>query len=331
MSSLSWTKSPLWRWWPVPVVVALAFIPLSVNDWTLGLLSKVFALGILAISVMILTGYAGLPTLGQIAPYAVGAYLTYQLAESGFTVGPLQLLIAAAAGAVFNAVVGLAVTRTRGPAFLMVTLAVCGLTEEVARQWSSVTGGSDGTSRIPAPELWWGTGPIVDDWHAYWYCLAIVILVAVGTAAVLRATPGTLIRGFRDDEIRMRASGHRVSVYLMVAYTGAGALAGLAGSLLATNQRYLAPTDVDLSVAALVLLAVTIGGTTSIVGALGGVAIAVLVRDQLVAELGGSGEGPLVLGLVFIVCVYALPNGLSGLRLKRIRRRFPLATRKENA
>ncbi|HZE39370.1 MAG TPA: branched-chain amino acid ABC transporter permease [Stackebrandtia sp.] len=311
------------RWWPVILLAVLAAIPFTVDTWTVGTLSRTLAVGVLAISVALLTGIAGLPTLGQVAPYAVGAYLTVALAAAGFSVGPMQLLLAAAAGAVFNAAIGAAVIRTRGAAFLMVTLAVCGLTEEVAQQWTSVTGGSDGTGWMPAFTLWWGGADVTDKSTVYWYALAVTAIAAAAMIALNRSTAGTLVRAARDDELRMRASGHRVGVLLWGTYTVAGAVAGLAGGLLAEVVRFVSPSDVDLSASALVLLAVVIGGTSSIVGAVLGAAVLLVMQDQIITALGDAAQGqaPVVLGAVAVACVYLLPKGLSGLREHLPRRR----------
>lgn len=110
--------------WLVPVAVVLLAAPWLVDGYTLYTAARVLGIGLLAVSVAVLTGTAGLPTLGQVAPYAVGAYTTGLVARAGITVGPAQLLLAALAAAGFSVLVGLAVVRTRGVVFLMVTLAV---------------------------------------------------------------------------------------------------------------------------------------------------------------------------------------------------------------
>ena len=99
----------------------------------------------------------------------------------------------------------------------------------------------------------------------------------------------------------------------------AGAVAGLAGGLLAAQQRLVTPADLGFTTSALALLAVVIGGTGTIWGPCLGAALVILVRDSLGPSLGG--HGPLVLGLVFIAVVYALPRGVAGLRQLRRRRR----------
>ena len=302
------------------LVVAALFGAVWVVDlYTLTVLTRILTLGLLAVSVAILTGIAGLPTLGQVAPFAVGAYTTALLARAGMTVGPVQLAGAGVAAAVFSAAVGLAVLQARGITFLMVTLAVGELTAVAAGQWKSVTGGTDGLAGIPAVQPFWGAEPMVEDRDVYWYVLAVVAIAVAGAWLVLRSRAGLLVRGSRDHEARMLASGHPVTRYLLVVYTGAGFLAGLGGALLVTGQRYVSPQDIGFEVSALVLLAVVIGGAASLGGALAAVAIIFAVQEWAADAL--PGQGPLLLGVLFIVAVYLLPDGIAGLG-KRIRARL---------
>jgi branched-chain amino acid transport system permease protein len=317
-------------WLPGPAAVLVA-APWLFDGYTLYTAARVMGIGLLAVSVAVLTGTAGLPTLGQVAPYAVGAYTTGLLARAGLTVGPVQLLIAALAAAGFSALAGLAVVRTRGVVFLMVTLAVGELAGTAAEQWRAVTGGTDGLTGIPATVPWPGGRELVDDRPLYWYALAVSAVAVVAVAVVLRSPAGALVRGCRDNEARMRASGHRVTGYLVATYTGVGALAGVGGALLVTTQRYVSPGDVGFQVSALVLLAVIIGGATSIWGALAAAGLVVAVRDW--AAAGVPGHGPLLLGVLFVVAVFVLPRGVAGALpelARRVRRvRWPARLRPE--
>jgi branched-chain amino acid transport system permease protein len=298
------------------VVAAATAAAWQVDAYTLSWLSRLMSLGLLAVSVTILTGYAGLPSLGQVAPYAVGGYTTALLARAGHTVGPVQLVAVALAATVFSLLVGVAVTRTRGVVFLMVTLAVGVLTATAAEQWRSVTGGSDGLGGIPAIQPWWGAPPLDGDRATYLYILAVATLVVAGAAWVLQSPAGLLLRGCRDHETRMAASGHRVGGYLLTAYVAAGIIAGVGGALLVVGQRYLSPHDVGFDISALVLLAVVIGGARSLLGVLLATGLVVGVRD--VAGTASPGHTPLLLGVLFVVAVYAPYGRRLAQQLRRV-------------
>ncbi|RFU85375.1 branched-chain amino acid ABC transporter permease [Streptomyces triticagri] len=301
---------------PYAVLVGLlAAVPSLLDAYSVSLVGYGLALGLVAVSVTVLTGYAGLPTLGQTAPFAVGAYTTALLADEGITVGPLQVLLAALAAAVFALVTGPAVIRARGTTVLMITLAVGELTSTVIGQAKSLTGGTDGLYGFPSTEPFWGSEPLADERSAYVYVLTVAALAVAATWLFLRSSAGRLLTGTRGAEERMRASGHPVARYLMVAYVGAGALAGIGGALLVTVQEYVSPADAGFEIAALALLAVVIGGATSVVGTLFGVGLIVVTRDWLAGIWPGHGQ--LLLGILFVLAVYLLPRGLAGLRLPR--------------
>ncbi|WP_405762121.1 ABC transporter permease [Streptomyces sp. NBC_01420] len=310
----AWLSSAGWQR-AVPLVVLLAVLfalPGVLDPYSISLAGSALALGLLAVSVTVLTGYAGLPTLGQTAPFAVGAYATANLADAGWTVGPVQIVLSALAAAVFSAVTGPAVIRARGTTVLMITLAVGELTSAVINQVKSVTGGADGLVGFPPTRALWGGEGMTEERELYVYAAVVAVVAVALTLLVLRSPAGKLLTGTRGAEARMRASGHPVGRYLLVAHICAGALAGVGGSLMVTVQQYLSPADVGFEIAAFALLAVVIGGTTSVVGALLGAGLIVFTRDWVAGSW--PGHGPLLLGALFIAAVYLLPRGLAGLR-----------------
>ncbi|ROQ70336.1 amino acid/amide ABC transporter membrane protein 1 (HAAT family) /amino acid/amide ABC transporter membrane protein 2 (HAAT family) [Streptomyces sp. 840.1] len=306
-------RGAAWRQ-AAPLLVLLALLialPSILDSYSISLAGSALALGLLAVSVTILTGYAGLPTLGQTAPFAVGAYATANLADAGWTVGPVQIVLSALAAAVFSAVTGPAVIRARGTTVLMITLAVGELTGAVINQVKSVTGGADGLVGFPSTLALWGGEGMTDESDLYNYALVVAVVAVAVTLLVLRSPAGKLLTGTRGAEARMRASGHPVGRYLLVAHVCAGALAGVGGSLMVSVQQYLSPADVGFEIAAFALLATVIGGTTSVIGALLGAGLIVFTRDWVAGSW--PGHGPLLLGALFIAAVYLLPRGLAGL------------------
>ena len=94
------------------------------------------------------------------------------------------------------------------------------------------------------------------------------------------------------------------------AFCIAGAVAGLAGALLAAHQQGVTPADAAFGTAVVALVSVIIGGAGTLWGPCLGAAVVVLVRDQIGPSLGG--HGPLLLGVVFVAAVYLLPGGIAG-------------------
>jgi branched-chain amino acid transport system permease protein len=294
-------------------VVGLAAAPFFLAPYATTTLTRMLVFALLAASLDLLVGLSGQPSLGHAAYFGAGAYGAGWVAVHVTPAAPVPLLAAVVTGAVMAAATGWVAVRASGVFFLMLTLALAEVIQQVAESWDTVTGGSNGMYGIPAVRL--GGEPLRSAGYLHWYVL-IWFLLGLLVLWSLSASPfGATLRGIRDNEPRMRALGYEPARYKFAAFVAAGAVAGLAGGLLAAQQRLVTPADLGFTTSALALLAVVIGGAGTIWGPCLGAALVVLVRDSLGPSLGG--HGPLVLGLVFIAVVFALPRGVAGLRWPR--------------
>jgi branched-chain amino acid transport system permease protein len=293
------------------VLVLLLALPWMINAYAISTATRILVFGLLAISVNLLTGVTGLPTLGQAAYFGVGAYTGAIVSTSISDVGVVQLVLAAAAATLAAAVTGPLAMRARGVAFLMITLAIGEIAYVAAGRLDPITKGTDGYAGIPAVVPLPGMPALVLDGLVYYYVLAVFLVLYAVVALVRRSSFGLALRGFRDNEARLRAIGYPSNLFAVSAYCFAGAVAGVAGSLWATAQQFVAPGDMGFSVAALALLAVVVGGVGSMWGTCVGAALVVLVQDYI----GGifAGYGTLLLGVLFVLAVYLIPNGVAGL------------------
>jgi branched-chain amino acid transport system permease protein len=297
---------------------ALAAAPFFLAPYATTTLTRMLVYALLAASLDLLVGITGLPSLGHAAYFGIGAYAAGWFAGHVSPAAPTAVLVAAVAGAAAAAATGWVAVRSAGVFFLILTLAIAEIIEQLAESWEPVTGGSNGMYGIPATRV--AGEPLTQVAYLHWYVLA---WFGVGLLVLwlLSASPfGATLRGIRDNEPRMRALGYRTVWYKLAAFVAAGAVAGQAGGLLATQQRLVTPADLGFTTSALALLAVVIGGAGTIWGACLGAALVVLVRDSFGPSLGG--HGPLVLGLLFITVVYLLPRGVAGLRRPRRRHRI---------
>ncbi|WP_199435039.1 branched-chain amino acid ABC transporter permease [Qaidamihabitans albus] len=297
----------------VLAAVLLAAAPLFLAPYAISTLTRMLVFGLLAASLALLVGVSGLPSLGHAAYFGAGAYAAGWFAQNVSAQAPLSLLVAAFTGGFVAAATGWIAVRARGVFFLMLTLAIGEIVHQVADSWESVTGGSNGLYGIPATEV--GGAAITNVGVLHWYVLAAF----GGGFAVLwavKASPfGAALRGIHDNEPRMRSIGYPTSLYKYAVFVVAGTVAGLAGGLLAAQQRLVTPADLGFTTAALALLAVIIGGARSLWGACLGAALVIFVRDSIGPSL--DGHGPLLLGVVFILVVYLMPNGVAGIRIGR--------------
>lgn len=300
------------------IVLALLAVPFFAPADLTNALTRILALALLAVSLDLLVGVGGLPSLGHAAPFGVGAYAAGLTAKELTAFAPVQLLIAILAGAGLSAAVGWLVVRARGTYLLMLTLAVAELVHVLAGRWEDVTGGTNGLVGIPAITLTPGGPPVVLAGIRYWYVLVVALLAFSAIVLVSRSAFGRSLRGIRDNEHRMSSLGYSTFRIKYTVFVLAGAGAGAAGALWTAQARFVSPTDLGFEVSALALLAVVIGGRGSLWGAVLGTGLVFYIRDEVGPTLGG--RGPLLIGLVFIAAVYLLPRGFAGLRLPRLRR-----------
>jgi branched-chain amino acid transport system permease protein len=285
------------------VLVVLAAAPLVLTTPATTTVTRVIVFALLAVGLDLLVGVTGLPSLAHAGYLGAGAYAAAWVSVDVTSEVPVPLLVGGAAGALAAALTGWVAARTGGVLFLMLTLVIGETLRQVAEAWAPVTG-------VP-PVRAAGT-PLADAASVHWYVLVIGAL-GFGLVALIAGSPfGAALRGIRDDEPRMRASGYPTSLYKYAVFVVAGGVAGLAGSLLVAQQRFVTPGDVGLTTAALALLAVIVGGAGSLWGACLGAALVVVVRDAV-----GPGHGVLVLGGVLVLAVYLLPRGVAGLRRRR--------------
>jgi branched-chain amino acid transport system permease protein len=294
-------------------VTVSAAAPFFLAPYATTTLTRMLVYALLAASLDLLVGLTGLPSLGHAAYFGVGAYTAGWVTANVSREAPTPLLAAAVAGALAAAATGWLAVRSAGIFFLILTLALAEIIAQVAQSWEPVTGGSNGLYGIPSTKV---VGmPLTNIAFLHWYVLVCFLLGMLVLWLVSASPFGATLRGIRDNEPRMRALGYRPFRYKLAGFVAAGTIAGLAGGLLAAQQRLVTPADLGFTTSALALLAVVIGGTGSIWGPCLGAALVVLVRDSLGPSL--HGHGPLVLGLVFIAVVYALPRGVAGVRVRR--------------
>jgi branched-chain amino acid transport system permease protein len=297
----------------VAVVVVLAAVPLFLAPFATTTLTRILVFALFAVSLDLLVGVTGLPSLGHAAYFGAGAYAAGWVSINLTAEAPVPLLAGAAVGAVVAALTGWIAVRSAGVFFLMLTLAIGEVVQQLGNTWESVTGGANGLTGIPSVRI--AGSSLANAGFTYWYVLAVFLLGFALVWVVARSPFGAALRGIRDNEPRMRAIGYPTSIYKYAVFVLAGGVAGLAGSLLAAQARFVALPDMGFLTASFALLAVVIGGAGSLWGACLGAALVILVRDALGPSLGG--HGTLLLGAVFVLVVYVLPRGAAGIRLRR--------------
>jgi branched-chain amino acid transport system permease protein len=295
----------------VLALVTLAAVAPFVSSYVLILITQALVLGIIAMSVDLLLGYTGLPSLGQAAYLGVGAYLTAILATKyGFGLGGgfwLVVVLGMLAGAATAAIFGLFAVRAGGVYFLMITLALGMCVWGLAYRWNSLTGGDNGINMPGRPDL----GVALSDDLNYFYLVLAFFAASLAALAVLVRSPfGKSLVGIRERELRMRILGYNTWLHKYIAFIIAGAFGGLAGVLWAHLTGIVSPSDVILTTSVDVLLMVVLGGPGTLVGGAIGAGVVVFLREYLATVVPWW---QYVLGTVYVLTILYLPGGLMGL------------------
>ena len=315
-----------WRGWAVLAAGAavLAALPFFATPYYVGLATTAMIAAMLALAVHLLVGATGLVTLGHGAFYGLAAYVVYLVSPEGTALPMWQTLPAAMAVAGLAAlVVGSLSLRTRGFFFLMVTLAFGQMLFFVFHD-TKLGGGTDG-AYLAKPliaafglELAPASFPRARRaWPAYYVALAQLAATYLILALLLRSMLGRVLEGIKVNEQRMRAMGFNTYRYKLAAFTIGGMLAGAAGHMWSLHTGFVNPELVGWQKSAEALLIILLGGIGSLTGAVVGAFALYGLGEvaQLVTERKLLVEGLVILGVVVL-----LRNGLTGIRLPRLRR-----------
>jgi branched-chain amino acid transport system permease protein len=323
--------TPLWIK-VAAVVVALGVIAIVVpntNSFLILLATRVFAFSILVMSLDILLGYTGLPSLGQAAYLGIGAYLTAILV-SNYQIGLgwdfwLVLVFGILSGAALAALFGLLAIRAAGVYFLMITLALGQCVWGLAYRWNSLTGGDNGISIEGKPQF---AGLDLSNDIAFFYLVfAIFALSLLAMFVLIRSPFGRSLIGIRERELRMKILGYNTWLHKYVAFVIAGGFGGLAGVLWAYTAGIVSPETVILTTSVDALLMAVLGGAGTLVGGVIGAFIVFGLREYLSTLVPWW---QYALGAVYVLTILFLPSGLMGIPAW-IRNRRAGQTKKEQA
>jgi ABC-type branched-subunit amino acid transport system ATPase component/ABC-type branched-subunit amino acid transport system permease subunit len=305
------------------LIVLVALVPLlTANSYIQNVLILTFVLAVLGSGWNIMAGYTGYVSLGHSAFIGVGAYTAGILAArwevSPFLVAPLG----GVAAAVVALLLGFATRRTRGAAFVIVSFAMLELLGLVARNWSSVTGGSQGLF-MPLP----GWDLRFFNWPFYYSLFALVLLSVGMTAAIRRSKFGLGLVAIRDDEDKAAGIGVVTPIYKGLAFMASAVLVGVAGAIYGYYVSFLTvSTMFDIVLSMQVVLAVLLGGRGTVWGPVLGAFLVVPLAELTNTTLGGADAGAIRLvmfGGLLLAVALLLPRGILptiSLALQRRRR-----------
>ncbi len=271
------------RWHPLEIVFwAAAFAAIWLFPNRHLILTEIAWLGLFALSLDLILGYAGIISLGHAAFFGFGAYVAALLAKHGIVNEPvLALLVAGMASAVLGFTTSFLVLRGSDLTRLMVSLGVALILRELANQFGWLTGGADGLQGVTMQPILGLFRFDMFGHNGYIYCL-VVLFVLFLLARRLMASPfGLSLLAIKGNPLRARAIGISVDARLVAIYTIAAFYAGIAGGLRAQTTAFVSLDVFSFDRSADLLLVLIIGGAGYLYGGLIGAVLFKLMQDYL--------------------------------------------------
>jgi ABC-type branched-subunit amino acid transport system permease subunit len=297
------------------VFAILALLPLVTGGYIVYILPQYMAFGVLAMSLALLWGFTGILSFGQagffaMGGYAVGLMMSMGLPVNGFYLG---LLAAALSGAVVAGLIGyfLFSAGVRDAYFVLVTLALSIVVEQLAVSQSQWTGGWNGMFLMRPTLTFFGLSfELFDDVRVYYAVLIFVILAYVALYRFTRGAWGKIVVGIRENEQRMVSLGVSVTFFKTLVFAISAVVACLAGSVYAVHSGFVSPSIGGVLFSTEVVVWVAIAGRSSLIGALLGGIVVSSLSNYLSAITPAYWQ--LVLGFIFIAAIAYFRGGVAG-------------------
>ena len=243
-------------------------------------MTDIVRLGLFAMSIDLILGYAGIVSLGHAAFFGVGAYSAGLMALHGFVTEPLlALILAGLAAMLLGFVTSFLVIRGVDLTRLMVTLGIAMLLEALAESFSDITGGTDGLQGIDMQPI---LGVFAFDMFGrtgFFYSLIVLFVLFLIARRIVHSPFGLSLRAIKNNPLRAAAIGIPVNRRLVAIYTVAAFYAGIAGALF-TQTTALASLDLfAFERSADLLLVLIIGGTGYLYGGLIGAVVFRMLQE----------------------------------------------------
>jgi branched-chain amino acid transport system permease protein len=272
--------------------------------------ARVLIYAMAAASLNLVLGYGGMVSFGHAAFFGAGAYVAGILTVEGITSAWLTWPAAVAAAALAALLIGALSLRTRGVYFIMITLAFAQMMYYVFVSLKAY-GGDDGLSlpKRPIGELAW-----------YYLVLILLLMVLYFLHRLLNSRFGRVIEAIRENETRAAAIGYPVYRYQLLCFVISGAIAGLAGALIASQTSYVGPAVLHWVQSGTLMIMVILGGVGRFWGGPVG-AVVLLALEELFS--GSPLLGPyslnwqLPVGIILLAVVLFAPRGITGAFAKK--------------
>ncbi|MBN2033966.1 MAG: branched-chain amino acid ABC transporter permease [Deltaproteobacteria bacterium] len=300
----------LWPW--TLILVLLIFLPFIIPRFYTYILAVIFVTALLAMSLNMVVGHGGLFQFHHAVFYGVGAYaFALMLMKTAmpmwvcFTVSPF---IAAAAGFL----IGWFCVRLANLYFAMLQISLGSLIWAIAFRWYDLTHGDDGLHGVPIPD--W----ISSTSGAYYFILFFLVLCLIAMYIIYHSPFGTTMQAIRDNPARCSAVGINVRRHQLTAIVIATFFAGVAGVLFVVLEHSVFPDLLFWVLSLEIFIMCLLGGWFTFAGPILGAAVTVALRTFVGIY---TEYWTLILGILLILLIFFLPEGVMGLFQRKLRNR----------
>ena len=297
-------------WFIGAILIVLLILPTILPRFYTYIIAVIFVTSLLAMSLNLVLGHGMIFQFHHGVFYGVGAYTTALMLSKtslpmwlGFVAGPI-------AAGVAGLLIGWFCVRLTRLYFGMLQISLGSLIWAIAFRWYSLTGGDDGIHGIPMPSL------ISSLNSAYYFILIILVICLVALYLILKSPFGSTLEAIRDNPQRCEAVGVNVRRHQLKAIVVATFFAGVAGVLFVVLEGSVFPDLLFWVLSLEIFIMCLLGGWFTFAGPILGAAIMVSLRTFV----GIFTEyWTLILGVILILLIFFLPEGVMGYFLERFR------------
>jgi len=305
-------RLPVGEIYPFAIIVAITVWASFLSGYWLHVFDNALLYIVLAVSINIVMGLAGLVSFGHSAFYACGGYAVGLLTVKAHWPFWATVPVAIAGAGVLGAVCGVISLRVGTHYLALVTLGAAASFQVVLSSWTSVTNGSDGLAGVVGMPL--GPVTLASDTGYLWAFALLALLASALFLLIKRSSFGRRLQILAVDETLAAMAGVNTAKIRVVVFTISAALAGIAGALYAPWMGYIDPTMSSMDITVLVLIMLAVGGAGKGTGAVVGAIVVTLLQEWL--RVLGDYQMAVNFAVVLLVLLLA-PRGILDVRRKR--------------
>lgn len=301
------------------VILALISLPFWARSFYMFLMTEIIILSLFAMSFDLIYGFTGMLSLGHATFFGAGSYIFTLSILHWQTNLWISLLFAIVGSAVIAWIIGFFAVRARGTNFIVITIIFSLVIFYLSFYYKSITGGDDGLP-VKTPDLLLGFFSISiyeNPMANYYLVIAIVSLCYLFYWRLIASPMGRLFLAIRSNEERTQYIGFNTLKYRLISFAISGAFSGLAGALYTMTTHYSNNKLLHWTTSVDVVVWTIVGGAGTLIGPVLGTCLFTFFREFISFHFK---QYPIVIGIVLILFIIFIPQGILGLFLGWIRR-----------